>query len=107
MDITLTERAASHVKRFLARQGKEFGLRLGVKTAGCSGFSYVAAPAESVGAEDTVFESHGVKVVVDAKSLQFLTGTQVDYVREGFNEGFQFRNPNVKNTCGCGESFHV
>jgi iron-sulfur cluster assembly protein len=107
MDITLTERAASHIKRFLARQGKEVGLRLSVKSAGCSGFSYVAAPAESVDAEDTVFESHGVKVVVDAGSLLYLAGTEVDYVREGFNEGFQFHNPNVKNTCGCGESFNV
>jgi len=107
MEIKLTERAASHVRRFLSRQGKEAVLRLGIKTAGCSGYSYVAAPAESVGAEDVVFESYGVKVVVDARSLSYLAGMEVDYVREGLNEGFQFHNPNAKNTCGCGESFNV
>jgi len=101
MSITLSDSAAARVSAFLANRGKGFGLRLGVRTSGCSGI--VDEPA----AEDTVFEDKGVKVVVDGKSLQFLNGTQLDFVKEGLNEGFKFTNPNVKDECGCGESFHV
>ncbi len=107
MSITLTETAAERVKGFLANRGKGAGLRLGVRTSGCSGMAYVIEFADKVEAEDNVFESHGVKVIVDPKSLAFLDGTEVDFAREGLNEGFKFNNPNVKNSCGCGESFNV
>lgn len=107
MGITLTEKAANHVKKFLAGRGKGAGLRLGVKTSGCSGMAYVLEFADKIEAEDQVFEDHGVKVVVDAKSLLYLDGTELDFVKEGLNEGFQFNNPNVKDSCGCGESFNV
>ncbi len=107
MSITLTETAAERVKGFLANRGKGAGLRLGVRTSGCSGMAYVIEFADKVEAEDNVFESHGVKVIVDPKSLAFLDGTEVDFAREGLNEGFKFNNPNVKNACGCGESFNV
>ncbi|HEY0722286.1 MAG TPA: iron-sulfur cluster assembly protein IscA [Gammaproteobacteria bacterium] len=107
MSITLTEIAAERVKGFLANRGKGAGLRLGVRTSGCSGMAYVIEFADKVEAEDNVFESHGVKVIVDPKSLAFLDGTEVDFAREGLNEGFKFNNPNVKNSCGCGESFNV
>ena len=102
MGIKLTERAAAHVKRFLAKQGKAVALRVGVKPTGCSGYSYVVEPTENVGAEDRVFESQGIRIVVDAKSLSYLAGTELDYTREGLNERFEFHNPNVKTTCGCG-----
>jgi len=105
--ITLTETAAKHVQAFLAKRGKGVALRLGVRTSGCSGLAYKLEFADSVGPEDVQFESHGVKVVVDPKSLQFIDGTELDYTREGLNEGFKFRNPNVKDECGCGESFNV
>ena len=107
MSITLTETAAERVKGFLANRGKGEGLRVGVRTSGCSGMAYVIEFADKVEAEDNVFESHGVKVIVDPKSLAFLDGTEVDFAREGLNEGFKFNNPNVKNSCGCGESFNV
>jgi len=107
MSITLTETAAERVKGFLANRGKGAGLRLGVRTSGCSGMAYVIEFADKVETEDNVFESHGVKVIVDPKSLAFLDGTEVDFAREGLNEGFKFNNPNVKNSCGCGESFNV
>ena len=107
MAVTLTEKAASHVQSFLARRGKGVGLRLGVRTTGCSGMAYKIEYADAVNPEDLQFESHGVKVVVDAKSLPFVDGTQLDYTREGLNEGFKFSNPNVKDQCGCGESFNV
>jgi iron-sulfur cluster assembly protein len=107
MAITLTENAATRVKQFLAKRGKGEGLRLGVRSSGCSGKAYVVEYADSIAPEDQVFESHGVKVIVDGKSLIYLDGTEVDFVREGLNEGFKFGNPNVKNTCGCGESFGV
>jgi len=107
MSITLTEVAAERVKGFLANRGKGEGLRLGVRTSGCSGMAYVIEFADTVEPEDNVFESHGVKVIVDPKSLSFLDGTEVDFAREGLNEGFKFNNPNVKNACGCGESFNV
>lgn len=107
MAITLTENAAARVKQFLAKRGKGEGLRVGVRTSGCSGKAYVVEYADSVAPEDQVFESRGVKIIVDGKSLIYLDGTEVDFVREGLNEGFKFSNPNVKNTCGCGESFGV
>jgi iron-sulfur cluster assembly protein len=107
MAITLTSAAADRVKRFLEQRGKGVGLRLGVKTTGCSGMAYVLEFADTVEADDRVFEEQGVKVIVDPKSLVYLDGTKLDYTREGLNEGFQFNNPNVKDLCGCGESFNV
>jgi len=107
MAITLTEPAAEHVRKFLSNRGKGEGLRLGVRTSGCSGMAYVLEFADEINADDQVFESHGVKVIVDPKSLTYLDGTEVDFAREGLNEGFQFNNPNVKDACGCGESFNV
>src|SRR6266478_5720699 len=105
--ITLTERAATHVSSFLAKRGKGVGLRLGVRTSGCSGMAYKLEYADAVNPDDRTFESHGVKVVVDPKSLAYLDGTELDFTREGLNEGFKFNNPNVKDECGCGESFYV
>jgi iron-sulfur cluster assembly protein len=105
--ITLTERAATHVSSFLAKRGKGVGLRLGVRTSGCSGMAYKLEYADAVNPDDHTFESHGVKVVVDPKSLTYLDGTELDFAREGLNEGFRFNNPNVKDQCGCGESFNV
>jgi iron-sulfur cluster assembly protein len=107
MAVTLTEKAATHVQGFLAKRGKGVALRVGVRTSGCSGMAYKLEFADAVGPEDHQFESHGVKVVVDPKSLPFLEGTQLDYTREGLNEGFKFLNPNVKDECGCGESFNI
>lgn len=107
MAIMLTEKAAAHVRRSLEKRGKGEGLRLGVRTSGCSGMAYVLEYADQAAPEDTVFESHGVKVLVDKKSLVYLDGTVLDYTREGLNEGFRFKNPNEKETCGCGESFSV
>lgn len=105
--VTLTDKAARHVLRFLERRGKGLGLRLGVRTTGCSGLAYKLEYVDAFADEDCVFESNGVKVVVDPKSLVYLDGTQLDFVREGLNEGFKFNNPNVKDECGCGESFRV
>ena len=105
--ITLTEKAAQHVQSYLAKRGKGVGLRVGVRTSGCSGMAYKLEFADTVSPEDMQFESHGVKVLVDPKSLPYLQGTELDYTREGLNEGFKFRNPNVKDECGCGESFNV
>ena len=107
MAIELTEVAASRVQHFLQNRGKGIGLRLGVKTTGCSGLAYVIEFVDEVRDDDEVFESKGVKVVVDKKSLMFLDGTEVDYAKVGLQEGFQFRNPNAKDSCGCGESFTV
>lgn len=107
MAITLTEQAAKHISNFITKRGKGIGLRLGVRTSGCSGMAYTLEFADEIGAEDMQFESHGVKVLIDAKSLAYLDGTELDYTREGLNEGFKFNNPNVKNQCGCGESFNV
>ncbi|MCS6945710.1 MAG: iron-sulfur cluster assembly protein IscA [Sutterellaceae bacterium] len=107
MAVTLTERAAKHVAGFLARRGKGLGLRVGVRTSGCSGMAYKLEYADAVNPEDVTFESHGVKIFVDPKSLLYLDGTEVDFVREGLNEGFRFKNPNEKDRCGCGESFRV
>ena len=107
MAITLTEKAANHVKNFLAKRGKGVGLRLAVRTTGCSGMAYVLEFVDEPGAGEQEFESHGVRVFVDSKSLAYIDGTELDYAREGLNEGFKFNNPNVKDTCGCGESFNV
>jgi iron-sulfur cluster assembly protein len=107
MAVTLTESAAKHVANYIARRGKGIGLRLGVKTTGCSGMAYKLEFADAAQPEDRLFESHGVKVIVDPKSLAYLEGTELDYTREGLNEGFKFNNPNEKDRCGCGESFHV
>jgi iron-sulfur cluster assembly protein len=105
--ITLTERAATHVANFLEKRGKGVGLRLGVRTTGCSGLAYKLEYADAVNAEDHQFECHGVTVVVDPKSLPYIDGTELDFAKEGLNEGFKFLNPNVKDQCGCGESFNV
>jgi iron-sulfur cluster assembly protein len=107
MAITLTTAAAERVKNFLATRGSGVGLKLAVKKTGCSGFAYVVNYAEEIGAGDVVFDSQGVKVVVDPASLPYIDGTEVDFVRHGLNEAFRFRNPNVKGECGCGESFNV
>lgn len=107
MAITLTESAAKHVNNYLQKRGKGIGLRLGVKTSGCSGLAYVLEFADAAEENDLVYEDKGLKVVIDPKSLVYLDGTEVDFVREGLNEGFKFNNPNVQNECGCGESFHV
>jgi iron-sulfur cluster assembly protein len=105
--ITLTETAARHVAAHLAKRGKGVGLRLGVRTSGCSGLAYKLEYADDVRTEDLRFESHGVQVIVDPKSLPYLDGTELDFAREGLNEGFKFNNPNVQDACGCGESFNV
>ncbi len=107
MAITLTEPAAERVKSFLENRGKGVGLRLGVKTMGCSGMGYVIEFVDEINADDEVFEDHGVKVIVDKKSLVYIDGTELDYTKDGLNEGFQFRNPNEEGQCGCGESFTV
>jgi len=107
MAITLTERAAGHVERYLQKRGKGVGLRLGVRTTGCSGLAYKLEFVDTPDAADSQFESFGIKVFVDAKSLPYIDGTQLDYEREGLNEGFKFANPNEKASCGCGESFTV
>lgn len=105
--VSLTPAAAQHVSRYLEKRGKGIGLRLGVKTTGCSGMAYKLEYADQVGAEDVEFLSNGVRVLVDPKSLPYIAGTELDFVREGLNEGFKFNNPNVKSECGCGESFNV
>ncbi len=107
MTITITAAAAHHVQQFLDNRGKGVGIRLGVRTSGCSGMAYEMEFADEVGEDDLVFEDRGVKVVIDPKSLVYLDGTQVDYTKEGLNEGFKFNNPNVKSECGCGESFGI
>ena len=107
MSITMTEAAAKHVNKALVQRGKGIGLRLGVRTAGCSGMAYRLEYVDELGDDDQVFESNGVKIVVDPKSFAYLDGTELDFTREGLNEGFKFNNPNVKDECGCGESFHV
>ena len=107
MAISMTEAAARHVQRSLEGRGKGAGIRLGVKTTGCSGLAYKLEFVDELAAEDLVFESHGVRVIIDPKSLVYLDGTELDFVREGLNEGFKFNNPNVRGECGCGESFNV
>lgn len=107
MAISMTSAAADHVKNYLQNRGKGVGLRIGVRTTGCSGMAYVLEFADEVSEDDTIFEENEVKIVVDAKSLIYLDGTEVDFAKEGLNEGFKFNNPNVKDECGCGESFNV
>lgn len=107
MAVTVTEAAAKHITKYLSRRGKGVGVRLGVKTTGCSGLAYKLEYADDVAAEDVVFELSGIKVLVDPKSLPYLDGTELDFVREGLNEGFKFNNPNERDRCGCGESFRV
>lgn len=107
MGISLSDSAAERVKRFLANRGKGVGLRLGVKTSGCSGMAYVLEFVDELTDHDEVFDDKGVKIIVDTKSLAYLDGTELDFVKEGLNEGFKFNNPNVKDSCGCGESFTV
>ncbi|MBB5191036.1 iron-sulfur cluster assembly protein [Silvimonas terrae] len=107
MALTLSERAANHISGYLARRGKGLGVRLAVKTSGCSGMAYKLEFVDAQAETDLVFESFGVQIFTDAKSLPYIDGTELDYAKEGLNEGFKFNNPNVKNECGCGESFHV
>ena len=107
MAVTLTDRAAQHVQRYIEKRGKGIGLRLGVKTTGCSGLAYKLEFADEPKPEDQEFETNGVRVLIDPKSLAYLDGTELDFVREGLNEGFKFNNPNEKDRCGCGESFNV
>ena len=107
MSVKLTPAAAERVRIFLDKRGRGVGLRLGVKQTGCSGFAYVVNYADELAAGDVVFEDQGVKVIVDAGSLRYVDGTEIDFVREGLNEAFKFRNPNVRGECGCGESFNV
>lgn len=107
MAITLTDAAADRVKTFMENRGKGIGLRLGVRTTGCSGMAYVIEFADELEQTDVVFENNDVKVIIDPKSLVYLDGTELDFGKEGLNEGFKFRNPNVKDECGCGESFTV
>ncbi len=107
MSVTLTEAAAKHVTKYLSRRGKGVGVRLGVKTTGCSGLAYKLEYADEVAPEDVVYEDKGIKILIDPKSLAYLDGMTLDFVREGLNEGFRFNNPNERDRCGCGESFRV
>jgi iron-sulfur cluster assembly protein len=107
MGITLTQQAADHISRHLSKRGSGVGLRLGVKVSGCSGMAYKLDYVDAPNPDDRIFEQYGVKVFVDPKSMPFLEGTQVDFSRQGLNEGFKFANPNEKASCGCGESFTV
>jgi iron-sulfur cluster assembly protein len=107
MSISLTPSAAERVRTFMASRGKGIGLRLGVKQTGCSGYAYIVSYADEVGTGDIVFDASGVKVVVDRDSLRYVDGTEIDFVRQGLNEAFKFRNPKSKGECGCGESFNV
>ncbi len=107
MSVTISESAARHVNRYLTKRDKGVGVRLGVKTTGCSGLAYTLEYVDELAPEDIVFEENGVKVLVDPKSLAYIDGTQLDFVREGLNEGFKFNNPNERDKCGCGESFRV
>lgn len=107
MAITMTPAASQHVTKYLESRGHGLGVRLGVRTSGCSGMAYVLEFVDDVADEDEIFDSEGVKIVIDPKSLLYLDGTELDFVKEGLNEGFKFNNPNVKNECGCGESFNI
>jgi iron-sulfur cluster assembly protein len=107
MSVSLTESAARQIKKQLEKRGKGIGLKLGVRKSGCSGFAYALDYADALNENDAVFEEFGVKVIVPQNDLEFIDGIELDYRREGINEAFQFNNPNVKGTCGCGESFSV
>jgi len=107
MSITMSDSAAQRVQAFMNNRGKGLGLRLGVRTSGCSGMAYVLEFVDEMNDDDIVFENKGVKVIIDGKGLVYLDGTELDFVKEGLNEGFKFNNPNVSSECGCGESFNV
>jgi len=107
MTIVITEAAANRIKDSIASRGKGLGLRVGVKTSGCSGYMYTIDFADETTAEDHIFEEHGAKVIINSDSMEFLDGTELDYGREGLNEAFRFNNPNATAACGCGESFSV
>ncbi|EOI6865032.1 iron-sulfur cluster assembly protein IscA [Yersinia enterocolitica] len=107
MSISISDSAAQRVSAFLNNRGKGLGLRLGVRTSGCSGMAYVLEFVDEMNDDDIVFEDKGVKVIIDGKSMVYLDGTELDFVKEGLNEGFKFNNPNVSSECGCGESFNV
>jgi iron-sulfur cluster assembly protein len=107
MTISLTQSAATRVRSFLEKRGRGVGLRIGVRKSGCSGYAYTIDYADAIDADDVVFDRDGVKVIVDPESLGLIDGTEVDFVKDGLNEAFKFRNPNVKGECGCGESFTV
>ncbi len=107
MAISLSETAAEHVKSQLEQRGKGLGIRVGVKTTGCSGMAYVLEFVDEIDENDHVFQEHGVSLYVDPKSLAYIDGTEMDFVKEGLNEGFEFKNPNAAGECGCGESFTV
>lgn len=107
MSITLTEKAATRARHYLAKNEKAQGLRLGVRNTGCSGYMYTVGLADKIDPDDQIFESQGIKLVVSAKNLPYLEGMEVDYAKAGLNEGFRFNNPNAKEMCGCGESFSV
>jgi iron-sulfur cluster assembly protein len=107
MAISMTQAAAQHISRFIEKRGSGYGIRVGVRTSGCSGMAYVLEFVDHEEKDDEVFEMGGVNVVVDPKSLAYLDGTELDFVKEGLNEGFKFNNPNVRSECGCGESFNV
>jgi iron-sulfur cluster assembly protein len=107
MAISLTEPAAERVRNYLVNRGSGIGLRVGITTTGCNGFAYVINYADELNDDDVVFEERGIKVIVDRESLKLIDGTEVDFIKEGLNEAFRFRNPNVTGECGCGESFSV
>ncbi len=107
MAITLSQSAVERVKTFLTKRGKGIGVRLGIKTSGCSGMAYLLEFVDEINQDDQIFEQDGVKVIIDSKSLIYLDGTELDFVKEGLNEGFKFTNPNAKDECGCGKSFSV
>lgn len=107
MKIIATEKAVKHIEKMITNRGKGLGIRLGIKTSGCSGLAYKLEFADQINNDDTIFEISNIKIIIDAKSLPYLDGTELDFVKEGLQEGFQFNNPNVKTQCGCGESFQV
>jgi len=107
MSVTMTSAAAERVQSFMVNRGKGLGLRLGIKTTGCSGFAYVLEFVDDLNEDDELFTIENVKIIIDAKSLVYLEGIELDFVKEGLNEGFKFTNPNAKGECGCGESFNV
>ncbi len=107
MSVTMTPAAAERVRTFLANRGKGLGLRLGIKTTGCSGLAYVLEFVDELNDDDQLFTIDGVNIIIDGKSLVYLDGIELDFVKEGLNEGFKFNNPNAKGECGCGESFNV
>ena len=107
MAISMTEAAAKQVRSHIGQREAAVGLRLGVKSSGCNGYSYVLDLVDAIGADDIVFESYDVKIVVDPKSLELIDGTELDFVKDGLNEIFRFTNPNISGECGCGESFNV